>query len=350
MQHLYQILNKTIAIQSDDSVFINEFHKDYQWFERTPTDTYSCDIMIDLHDNQLQINHHRIDISNHPTPKHYAFQLVISEMMSQLNDYYLIHAGVVKKDDHVIVLSGPPGIGKSTIVKALVDKGFIYFSDDCAPLHKQSGLIYPFPRSMWIVDKLEQTNSIRSKKPIPVIFRPDEYSPLKPKTIICLIDDTSQNQPIKLNLSLKSTDNPLIDELKQLPDIELFRRHPVHAEYCIQYPVSKDITQSIQTVCSKYKKHLWTMYRVPPIRKCFERNAKIQKVSPHQAASEIISEMKMFESCLTPPGNETPMASLMNISRHLQDVNCFFMSAGHLLSEIESIYQEMYDRPDQNQH
>jgi hypothetical protein len=339
MQQLYQILNKTISIQSDDPMFIEEFHKDYQWFERTLDDKFPCDIKIDLHDNQLQINDYRIDLSSHPTPKHYAFQVVISEIMSQMNDYYLIHAGVVKMDDQVIVLSGPPGIGKSTIVKALVDKGFIYYSDDCAPLHKQSGKIYPFPRSMWIVDKPDNTNSIRKKKAIPVIFRSDELEPLKAKAFICLIDDTSDDQPMKLNLSLKSTDNPLIDELKQLPGIHFFRRHPVHAEYCIQYPVSKRITQSIQTVCSKYKKHLWTMYRVPPIRTCFERRAKTKKVSPHQMASEIISEMKMFESWVTPSNNETLMASLMNISRKLQDVNCFFISAGNLISEIETIIE-----------
>jgi len=339
MQHYYNILNTSISLHSDNPLFIKEFNNDYQWFKQTPNAKSSWDIQICLFDNQLQINHHHIDISNHPTPMHFAFQVVVSEIMSQLNAYYLIHAGVVKKDDQVIILSGPPGIGKSTLVQTLVSNGFDFFSDDCAPLHKQSGMIYPFPRSMWIVDQQNNINSIRSKKAIPVKCNPEEYSPVKPTTIICLIDDTSSNHPIKLNMSLNSPDSPLINELKQLPGIELIKRHPQHAEYRIQYLASEHITKSIQTVCNQYKQHLWTIYRVPPIRKCFERQAKIKKVSAHQAASEIISEMKMFESCLTPSDNEAPMASLINISRLIQEANCFFMSAGYLSSEIELIYR-----------
>jgi len=338
MIHFYHILNQLISIQSDDPLFIEEFHKDYQWFKKIPNTEASCDIQICLHKNQLQINHMQIDISNHPTPRHYAFQLVVSEIMSQMKDYYLIHAGVVKKGDHIIILSGPPGIGKSTIVKTLVENGFIFFSDDCAPLHKKEGLIYPFPRSMWIVEKQINKHAIRSKKAIPIKCSSDLYNvALKPTTIICLIDDKTAGQTIQLNLSLKSNENPVIEKLKQVPGINISQRHPLHAEYRIQFPVSNDINKFIQDIFNQYKQHIWTLYRVPPIRKCFDRQAKIKKVSAHQVAAEMLSEMKMFESCLAHFDNEALMVSLINISKQIQDANCFFLSVGTLSSVIDCI-------------
>jgi len=337
MHHYYNILNLTVSLQSDNLRFLQEFNKDYKSFIQTSNTDYSCDMQIHLNDHQLQINAHEIDISNHPTPMHFAFQLVVSEIMSQLNDYYLIHAGVVQKDVHTIVLSGPPGIGKSTLVKTLVSNGFNFFSDDCAPLHKQSGKIWPFPRSMWIVDQQKNVSSFRSKKNIPVSSSINKNNPVKPTTIICLIDDTTANLPIQLNVSLKSQDSLFIKELQQWPEIECTKRHPLHPEYRIQYTASESVTKVIQAALAKYKKQLWTMYRVAPIRKCFERQAKIKAVSSHQAAAEIISEMKMFESSLKPSLTQAPMATLISISKLIKDTNCFFMSAGTLSSEIKLI-------------
>jgi len=346
MKHVYKILNKTIAVYSDNRLFMEEFHRDYQWFNQSPENTRHSDIQVDFHDNFLQINHKKIDISNHPTPMHFAFQLVVSEIMSRLDHYYLIHAGVVKMDDCLIILSGPPGIGKSTLVQNLINKGFEFFSDDCAPLHKQSGMIYPFPRSMWIVDQ-QRTTSIRSKKAIPVKYDSQLYTPLKPSIIICLIDDTAAKLPIQLNLSLKSTDNPLINELKQLPGMTCIRRDPRYPEYRIEYQTSEFLSNSIQAICHTHKQHMWTIYRVPPIRKCFERQAILKKVSVHQAAAEIISEIKMFESCLSPLDDKSPMLSFVNISRHIQNADCYFMTAGNLLSErnlIDRVLNEYHQK------
>ena len=344
MPHYYNILNKTISLQSDHPLFIEEFHKDYHWFKQTLNHECACDIKICFHGNELLINQHRIDLSTHPTPIHHAFQVVISEIMSQLHDYYLIHAGVVKKDNHVIVLSGPPGIGKSTLVKTLIMNGFDFFSDDCAPLHKESGLIYPFPRSMWIVDHPpNETNTIRTKKAIPVAYRPDKSPPVKPTIMICLIDDSDVDQHIKINMSLKVSNSPLIKALKQLPNIKCMKRHPLHEEYRIQYPASEHTTQAIHTICQKYKQDLWTMYRVPHIRDCFKCQAKITKVSTHEAAAKMMSEMKMFESYFTPSNKDAPMASLINMSRLIQNANCYFLSTGNLVSEIELIYHALND-------
>ncbi len=329
-----------MLLKSDNPELVHAFHMDYQWFETNHKKDY--DIHICLTEMRLQINHKQVDLSDHPTPVHYAFQVIVSEIMSSLlEDFYLIHAGVVKKEDTILIFSGPPGIGKSTLVKECVNNGWTFFSDDCAPLHKRSGLIYPFPRSMWIVDSsdAQKTSSVRSKHAIPVhqFNQKLERNPEKPEIIICLTGEHSGNHMIHLNLSLKSSENPLIDGLRRINTIHIQKRHHHHAEYRMSYNASDDISKTIHHLCTKHKQDLWHIYRVNPSRSCFDQQSSITKVSPHQAAATIIPEMKLFDSFLNPTKKESSMTSLITISKHFEHAHCYHMTNGTLASEYRCI-------------
>jgi hypothetical protein len=66
-------------------------------------------------------------------------------------DYVLqIHAGVVSVGDRCILIPGAPGSGKSTLTVALVNAGFIYFSDEVALLEQGSSVVRPVPLSLGV--------------------------------------------------------------------------------------------------------------------------------------------------------------------------------------------------------
>ena len=71
-------------------------------------------------------------------------ELVVAD---RLPDLVAVHAGVVGTPDGVIVLPGRSMAGKSTLVRALVDAGADYWSDEFALLDG-SGLVHPYPRAM----------------------------------------------------------------------------------------------------------------------------------------------------------------------------------------------------------
>ena len=62
-------------------------------------------------------------------------------------DLIWLHAGAVARGEQCVVLPGPWGSGKSTLVCELCDLGWSYFSDDIVPIDPRSGLVLPFPQT-----------------------------------------------------------------------------------------------------------------------------------------------------------------------------------------------------------
>jgi hypothetical protein len=62
----------------------------------------------------------------------------------QAQDCLFVHAGVVGWHDRAIVVPGRSFSGKTTLVKALIEAGAIYYSDEFAILDRQ-GLVHPYP-------------------------------------------------------------------------------------------------------------------------------------------------------------------------------------------------------------
>ena len=62
-------------------------------------------------------------------------------------DWIFVHAGVVAHRCELLLFPGPTGSGKSTLVRALVEEGATYYSDDLAPVDP-NGRVHAFPRSL----------------------------------------------------------------------------------------------------------------------------------------------------------------------------------------------------------
>ena len=62
---------------------------------------------------------------------------------SRMNQFLLLHAGVLEKDGRAIVLPAVPGSGKSTLSAALSLRGWRLLSDEFGALDPATGLIWP---------------------------------------------------------------------------------------------------------------------------------------------------------------------------------------------------------------
>ncbi|WP_332876021.1 HprK-related kinase A [Massilia sp. S19_KUP03_FR1] len=85
-----------------------------------------------------------------PLPVNHAFPML--EWMlnycvsSQAHGYLIIHAAVVEKNGHAVILPAPPGSGKSTLCAALVSRGWRLLSDELTLIGLDDQQLTPLPR------------------------------------------------------------------------------------------------------------------------------------------------------------------------------------------------------------
>jgi hypothetical protein len=68
------------------------------------------------------------------------------QAIDRTRDLVLVHASAAVFDGVAILLPGPMGAGKSTLVAALVREGFGYLTDEVVALDPLSGLVVPYPK------------------------------------------------------------------------------------------------------------------------------------------------------------------------------------------------------------
>lgn len=65
---------------------------------------------------------------------------------SHCHQYLAIHAAVVERNGHALILPAPPGSGKSTLCAGLISRGWRLLSDELTLIDPVSGHIVPIPR------------------------------------------------------------------------------------------------------------------------------------------------------------------------------------------------------------
>ncbi|KQP22026.1 HprK-related kinase A [Pseudorhodoferax sp. Leaf267] len=92
-----------------------------------------------------------------PLPANHAYALLEWgmnwSMSSHGHHYLLLHAAVLERNGHAIVLPGDPGAGKSTLTAALSLSGYRLLSDEMALIDRDTGLLMPLARPVGLKNK-----------------------------------------------------------------------------------------------------------------------------------------------------------------------------------------------------
>jgi hypothetical protein len=88
-------------------------------------------------------------------PESVALARVVWEVnrgvVEEAGDRLLLHAAAAERDGRIVVLAGPQGSGKSTLVTALVCAGFRYVTDETVAI-EPGGTIEPYPKPISLRD------------------------------------------------------------------------------------------------------------------------------------------------------------------------------------------------------
>lgn len=87
-----------------------------------------------------------------PFPRTHAFPLLEWGInwciATRAHQFLMLHAGVLERDGHALILPALPGSGKSTLTAALALNGWRLLSDEFGLLDWRTGLLHPLPRAI----------------------------------------------------------------------------------------------------------------------------------------------------------------------------------------------------------
>ena len=130
-----------------------------------------------------------------------SMTIALQELRSEL---YFVHAAAIALDNSCTLIVGESGAGKSTLCWNLCNTGFVYMSDELAPVHPETLEVEPYPHAICLkrdtlgsfpLPRQTFTTAATMHVPVHLLPLPVARNPTKIGSIIFLTQGDDDNPP-----------------------------------------------------------------------------------------------------------------------------------------------------------
>jgi hypothetical protein len=338
----YQILDVGLVLESSSERFLGMFHQDYARFQ-VPGPPEGRRLSVRFQDGPgafLDVDGALTSLADHPNPEGHAALTIAQALMDRVEAYTILHAAVVGAPGGALALSGPSGAGKTTLTLALLEAGCAYLSDDFCPVHRETGLVHPFPRSLWVRGKPgEASSNLHQGKvlyPLDGQRFPLGDRPLPLRWLVCLDAETGSGAPAEMRVSLREgREAPFLEAVRALEGATMEKAGGL--EWSIVYPRKEGLTARLRDLLQVHGDACWNAYAVAGARPDFTREPALVPIPAFEAAFFLLRELKHALP-------ERPGALLHHLTGLLAGTACHRLTPGPLDRRLalvrESILEE----------
>jgi hypothetical protein len=155
----FSILSRVVEVRSDSSRVLGVLRFQYRHFLATSgasAPARRVELLLEGPQASLKIDGISQQLPGLAVDASQGLSLLLEAILDSVTGHLLFHAGVVSRGDVGMLVTGPPGFGKTSLVLELARRGFGFLSDDYAPISEEEGLVLPFPRSLGLVASSRQ--------------------------------------------------------------------------------------------------------------------------------------------------------------------------------------------------
>ena len=304
-------------IKSDSGNFISLFTQMYRRFQvdtqLPPAQTSAEFILLTKPDNQwgkpvIILDGEVLPLCDQRLLEGYAYESILSAIVTRVRSHLLIHAGVVSRDGQGVILVADARHGKTTLVLELIRRGFQFLSDEMAALGRADRLVHPFPRSLRIrtgtlqlagfPDMSESAQKWLGKLILDIgEIKPGCLGKAVPISHIIILQDQADNNGNKpehrereLSILLDRLDDALLSGIRQYEDV-----FEVRVNIESGYPLLKIhaarpmfVLSQIEALCRKRQILVLNVVKGVEAFPAFKLPAQLKSLSKNQAVVELL--------------------------------------------------------------
>jgi hypothetical protein len=361
----YRILRHAVTIESDSDGLLDIFDRDYALFRTDGPQPVSGlvfsvrlapagDCCLEVRDAAPEHRTIRCRRSlGEGASAEAAYRALLRELFAALEGFVILHAGVVASDTGAVLLAGPPGVGKTTLVLELAKAGMTFFSDDFCPIDRTDGLVHPYPRSAWVVGPQGTRGpKVRpGKRLLPsreYLPSPASARPCRPCLVI-LLDPGKGTDPVctlRLGVAPEGRESLARDLESVGPELRVELPPGSEAGLRVGYPSGRGLTPKVRRILARHEDSIRDVFRDDAVRPEFDRAPALTALATHEAAFSLLGDLKTPDCGRSGARgwSLSPTAFLMELTALLGDAACHRMTVGRL-GEMRDLILGLAGRP-----
>lgn len=353
---------KHIRLYADSSDTIDRFSKVYVRFldiKSREIDISFCIVRSSAYSRSpsLIVDQLLYELTDTDRYIEHAELIVFRHLLEQLDDYIVLHAGVVSREGRAIVVYGQSGFGKTTLTLELLRRGYGFMSDEFCPIRLSDFMIEPFERLVGLKRSSpfyglaghQQRFFLASEGKHFIdcsdIFPCRSADPCRAAIFIeisgCKDSHTCPPGGVALDINMCSDSTTVPDALRRLPGVTI--SGPLmkgnYVAYRITVSDSKTFMSSFNRIWKENSHDILSVYPYKGEIDTYDRTPVLRFVPPFEALTSLVSNIvnrSPTGRLLASHGGKTS-SLVMLLGTLLKDAACYSLQPGHLAKMADLI-------------